>query len=223
MNAKNKQVYLLPGMGADERMYVKSWRELEGVTFLNWGEYQGEKTIGEVADRLIKQYALDEDVIIGGSSLGGMVASEIAQRLGCRGLILIGSTYRKEDVNVLLRWLSHLSEITPVGLMQVLVGKAEGHLLSEMFADSDGEFIKAMCRAVKCWETVKLIEKTNVLQIHGKRDHVIGYPKAPGRKIEFYLIEGAGHLVGMRHDAKCTELVNSFIEKLSRQQTTPHP
>lgn len=210
-------------MGADERMYVKSWRELEGVTFINWGEYQGEKTIGEVAERLIKQYALNEDVIIGGSSLGGMVASEIAQRLGCRGLILIGSTYRKDDVNVLLRWLSQLSDVTPIPFMQMLAGKYDEDLLSSMFAESDARFIKAMCKAIRKWESVKIFEDTSVLQIHGKRDQVIGYPKTLGREIELHLIEGAGHLVGMTHDAKCTELVNSFIEKLARQQTTPHP
>jgi hypothetical protein len=70
--------FLLPGMGATDAMYNGLKHKMGfKVNFLNWPEYRGEKTCADVARRVIKENDINADDVVGGSSLGGMVALEI--------------------------------------------------------------------------------------------------------------------------------------------------
>jgi hypothetical protein len=70
--------FLLPGMGATAAMYNGLKNKLGfKVNFLNWPEYRGEKTYADVARRVIKENDINADDVVGGSSLGGMVALAI--------------------------------------------------------------------------------------------------------------------------------------------------
>jgi len=72
--------FLLPGMGATDAMYNGLKHKLGfKVNFLNWPEYRGEKMYADVARRVLKENDIGADDVVGGSSLGGMVALEIAQ------------------------------------------------------------------------------------------------------------------------------------------------
>ncbi len=78
---------ILPGMGATAAMYNGLKHKLGfRVNFLNWPEYRGEKTYAEVARRVIEEEKIGTGDVVGGSSLGGMVALEIAQ-MTCRGCL----------------------------------------------------------------------------------------------------------------------------------------
>ena len=84
--------FLLPGMGATDAMYNGLKHKLGfKVNFLNWSEYHGEKTYADVARRVIKENDIGADDVVGGSSLGGMVALEIAQLLNPKSVVLLCS------------------------------------------------------------------------------------------------------------------------------------
>jgi hypothetical protein len=69
--------FFLPGMGATDAMYNGLKHKLGfKVNFLNWPEYHGEKTYADVARRVMKENDISADDVVGGSSLGGMVALE---------------------------------------------------------------------------------------------------------------------------------------------------
>lgn len=195
-------------MGADASMYGEAFRDLNAIRYVNWPEYDNEQSIPEMAERSIRKYGIQPDDIVGGSSLGGIVAAEIARHVHLRYLILIGSTLTPDNINPVLRKLSVLSEITPVALLQVLAGKAnavtENRMLT-MFRHSDVLFIKSMCKAVCTWEGN---QKPNcpVAHIHGEKDTVI-FPPATGAEI----IPGGGHLIAMTHES---DVVN-FIKNIS--------
>lgn len=168
--------------------------------------YEGETSLESVAKKIISQHQIDKEIVIGGSSLGGMVAIEIAKILGIRKIVLIGSAINPQYINQLLQKLSSLSQITPVKLIQVLTGKiniiSKNELLT-MFEDSDSRFIKAMCKALFSWEGLGNFD-CEICQIHGERDLVI-MPPNNGVKI----IPGAGHLIAMTHPVE----VSNFILK----------
>ena len=101
-------VYILPGMGARSQMYTSfpEWSELKNVSFLDWPKWDGETTISEIASNLINLHSIESKDIIAGSSLGGMIALEIAKLVKAEKAILIGSAVKPEEVNKLLLHLS---------------------------------------------------------------------------------------------------------------------
>lgn len=191
-------------MGADPSMYGEPFRNLGGIKYVHWPVYEKEQTISEVSERIIKENSIQSNDIVGGSSLGGIVAAEIAKHVRLHKLLLIGSTLNPDNINPVLKKLSTLSQITPVHLIQALAGKVntivENRLL-KMLSHSETLFIKSMCKAVFEWEGN---QKPNcaVAQIHGKNDHVI-FPPSTGAKI----IQNGGHLIAMTHETCVVEFI----------------
>jgi pimeloyl-ACP methyl ester carboxylesterase len=189
-------------------MYGEAFRALDSVTYLDWPTYDDELTIAEVAARLISENNIQADDIVGGSSLGGIVAAEIAKTINLQKLILIGSALTPANINPVLKKLAALSAITPVHLLQTFAGQANSIIenkLLEMFSHSEALFIKSMCRAVIGW---KGNQEPNcpVAHIHGAKDRVI-FPPASGAKI----IQNGGHLIAMTHEAAVVEFVYGNI------------
>ncbi len=200
--------YILPGMGADSSMYGEAFRSLDKVKYLDWPIYQNEQSISEISKRIIEEHHIQPTDIIGGSSLGGIVAAEISKQVNIYQLILIGSTLSPDKVNPVLKKLSALAEITPVHLIQALAGKVntiiENRLL-KMFSRSESLFIKSMCKAVFEWEGNQR-PSCKVEHIHGEKDNVIFPPSARAE-----IIDGGGHLIAMTHEARIVEFINTNI------------
>jgi pimeloyl-ACP methyl ester carboxylesterase len=204
-------IFLLPGMGADGRMYGPAWRTLPEARFPDWPEYRGETTYEQVADRVIAESRITPRDTVGGSSLGGMVALEIARRLDCRVVVLIGSAMDATEVNPLLRRLAPLASVTPLRLAQVISGRGAAAQLS-MFSDADPEFIGAMCRALTHWRGSGG-NADRLVRIHGANDRVIRCPA------DCHVIPRAGHLVAMTHAEEC---VRVLVTQLGTR-AAPHP
>jgi pimeloyl-ACP methyl ester carboxylesterase len=204
---KNKMTtIILPGMGADSRMYpYEKYGHIQDVIFSEWPEYKNETTLKAVALSVIEQHKINSNMVVGGSSLGGMVAVEIAKAVGIKQVILIGSTTHPKYINPLLQKLSGLSEITPVKIIQFLADMAnisgKNELLS-MFQKSDSRFIKAMCKALFKWEGLTDYQ-CKVCHIHGKKDKVI---LPPENNVE--LISEGGHLISMTHSERVANFIN---------------
>jgi esterase/lipase len=192
--------YLLPGMGATSAMYGDPWRSLCDSNAVDWPEYCGEKTVGDVADRLIDEYGICASDMVVGSSLGGLVALEIHFRLSLRHVVLVGSAVSREEINTFLIAMAPLVKVTPMRMIQHLAGKGCSQV-SAMFADVDAEFVRAMCVAVSKWCGYDGSMKA-VSRIHGQRDVVIKCPK------DAHIIAGGGHLIAMTHAEDCLEIIN---------------
>lgn len=196
--------YMLPGMGASAAMYDALRRELSfNINFINWPEYHGETSYKEVAQRVISENHISAGDVVGGSSLGGMVALEIANSIEVRAVILLGSAVNAKEVQGMLARLSPLAGITPISLVQALVGKHK-NLVSSMFAEANPEFIRAMATHLPSWAGYDgPLEK--VYRLHGKKDHIIPCPTA-GCDV----VDEAGHLLAMTHAGEAAQ----FLEKM---------
>lgn len=202
-----RKTLLLPGMGADSGMYGQAdYRHLTWVDFVDWPVYQGEKTIEAVARRVIGEYGITGDAIVGGCSLGGMVAVEIAKILNLRKVILIGSTAHPKAINPMLMKLSGFAHLAKVNHLQWIAGKINrsgDNLFLTMFEKADGRFMKAMCQAVCRWRGIDGY-RCDIRRIHGARDRVIEPPSRGATIIPY-----AGHLLPMTHG----KIVARFIEQ----------
>lgn len=205
--------YILPGMGASAAMYNALKRKVDfEIIFPNWPVYSGEKTYAEVARRVIDDYNLNDGDIVGGSSLGGMVALEIADIINPEAIILLGSAVSSKEVQNLLSILSPLASITPISVVQVLVGKNK-NLVSSMFADSDADFIRAMCQHLNSWSGYHgSLEK--VYRLHGKKDLIIPCP-ASGCDV----VVDAGHLLAITHVQETAHFLKKIRRELTRRSS----
>jgi pimeloyl-ACP methyl ester carboxylesterase len=196
-------------MGATAAMYNGLKHKLGfHVNFLNWPDYRGEKTYADVARRIIKEHAIGSEDVVGGSSLGGMVALEIARLMRVRAVVLLGSAVNRQEVQTLLTILSPLATAAPVTIIQALAGKHQ-NLVSTMFADSNPEFIRAMCSYLPSWTGYDgPMEK--VFRLHGKKDHVIPCPTS-GCEV----IETAGHLLAITHAAETADFLQRVYGQLA--------
>lgn len=196
--------YILPGIGADATMYGPAFKNVQDVQCLDWPIYHNEKSIKDISIRIIREYNIDSSDIVGGSSLGGIVAAEIAKNVEVKKIVLIGSTLTAENISPILKKLSVLSEIVPIHLIQAFAGKAsliDKNNLLKMFSTVDSAFIKAMCKAVFEWEGNPL-PQCDYSHIHGAKDFII-YPPKTGAKI----IDDGGHLIALSHEEEVAEFI----------------
>lgn len=191
--------YVLPGMGATSAMYSGPWRELSETRFLDWPHVPEPITLAGTAAVLIEKHGIKETDTLAGSSLGGIVALEIARLVQVKEVVLVGSAMTRSEINPFLMALAPLSDITPVSLLQALAGKSAGEL-GRMFAQVDPAFIRASCKDLMRWPGFEPTE-TILRRIHGARDHVIRCPDDAK-----HISEG-GHLIAMTHARECVAFV----------------
>ena len=111
------------------------------INFIDWPVYRGEKTYSEIAQRVIGEYGVEHGDMVGGSSLGGMVALEIARKKKIAAVVLIGSAVGRTEIQGVLSSLLPIATVMPISFIQVLVGKQDA-IAAKMFAEADPAFIK---------------------------------------------------------------------------------
>jgi pimeloyl-ACP methyl ester carboxylesterase len=190
-------------MGADRNMYSGKWHLMPNSVFLNWPPYRGEKSIVDVARRIIYEQQIIPGSIVIGSSLGGIVACEISHQIKLKNLILIGSAKQKSEINGLLAILHPLIDLAPLQFTQRIVSKIPNKII-QMFSQSEPEFIRAMCRAIfECHGLNSNIGEP--LRIHGTKDRVIPLPAGVQ-----YVLDG-GHLLAIKNAAECIKIVQEVL------------
>ncbi|MDP1581731.1 MAG: alpha/beta hydrolase [Candidatus Didemnitutus sp.] len=202
-------IFALPGMGADHRMYVGPWLRLANCRFLDWPTESTDVSIDALARHIVEKEHICDGAIIIGSSLGGIVACEIAKIRKIEHLFLIGSAQKAEEISGFLRAIHPLVDLAPMAFIQRASGKMPNELC-QMFRDTDAQFVRNMCRAIFTWDGLP-DKLTQVHRLHGRHDLVIPPPQGVGD-----LLSG-GHLLAMSHAEECVQ----FIESQLSSQTCP--
>jgi len=194
--------HFLPGMGADGGMYAGPWRTIPDSGFIDWPTYRGETELHEVAIRVVEENGISDGDTIIGSSLGGMIACEMATLLKPERLILTGGVCHPDEINGLLRLMHPLANLTPIQFLGSLSASVPGEL-ARMFTGVDAEFVRAMCLAVFRWGGLDP-DAIRPVRIHGARDLVVPLPENVDK-----ILPGAGHLIAMTHAEECVAWLRS--------------
>lgn len=200
------RIHALPGMGADHRMYPAPWSALPSFHPHDWVRHRGESSLPEVAKSMAEACQICDGDMLVGSSLGGMVACEITKIRRIPTLFLIGSALQKREVSTLLAFLHPLAKYAPIDWVRVSAGRIPLEM-SQMFAQIEGSFVRAMCEAVFQWRGGANAE-TRVLRLHGRRDLVIPPPENAD-----LLLDG-GHLISISHAKECAAYIGPAIDTL---------
>lgn len=197
-------IHALPGMGADHRMFPEPWSDLPGFTAHDWRNAKRAHILPELAAAVAADWQIQDGDTLVGCSLGGMVACEVTKLRKIPRLFLVGSAIQKDEINTWLAALHPFIDLAPIDWLRLSASKVPGELAS-MFAESDPEFVRAMCKAIFQWDG-QVGTRTKVFRLHGRHDLVI----PPPRQADL-LLEG-GHLVAMTHALECVAFVRRNLD-----------
>jgi esterase/lipase len=211
-----KNIYLISGLGADERVYSKINFGNNSVTFIPWLIPEKNETIEAYALRLSKKIINEKPILIG-LSFGGMMAVEVAKHIQTEKIILISSSKNKSEVPFYYRLAGKLllNRIVPTSVLvksNKLVNKVfatrsneDKKLVASMIANTDIEILK--------WSIDKIVNlknktaHSNLFHIHGTADRILPckFVKAD------YTIKGGKHLMIMTRANEVEEIIMKVI------------
>jgi pimeloyl-ACP methyl ester carboxylesterase len=210
---------LLPGMGADARMFAPQQQAFPGLQVPAWIAPRPRESLTDFARRMAPTLAFRRPLVLGGVSLGGMVAWELARHLRPEALILIASCSTRRGIRPLFRAARPLVPLVPAGLFKLAKrlaplycgrighgGAADRRLAVAMLRDADVGFLQWALAAVLDWQP-SAIEATRVFRIHGTRDLVI-----PARRVAADALLPGGHLINLSHADEVNRLIRQTIE-----------
>ncbi len=181
------KVYLFSGLGADERLFQKL-KPVSGYTYvpLPYVHPGKSQTLSEYADLMIDEYKFETPCVLGGVSIGGMIAQEIAQKVKPEKLLLISTIqYRKELPGIFklgnnsftksLLSKPLLDVVAKVGDKFTVKSKDGRKLFYDMLRDSEADFLTFGFGVVLGWQPP--IAQVPVIRIHGNRDGVFPFSR----------------------------------------------
>ncbi len=189
-------------------MYSGPWYEIDNAHFIDWPPYHQETSIVDLANRLIVEYKINQDDIIIGSSMGGIVGLEIANIIRVKRIILIGSAVSSNELSFLSKALMPLSRKSIVKISQ-FISSLSKDLIQQMYSKSDPDFIVSMSKAILNWQGYKG-DRNIFARIHGKKDHFIKCPD------NCEIIDKGGHLIAMSHSRECVDFIKKQLQQHRR-------
>jgi len=207
------KIALIPGLAATAAMYGPAFDALDGdIVRVDWPARAYPKSIEELADRVLESTPVSDCDVVVGSSLGGMVGAEIAQRTSPRALVLIGSAREPREVNMLLRQIAKMGDRLPVEHLQSLMGLdflAGRAPILAMLAQADPDQVRAMAGAIFAWRG-RPVPACPSPRIHGAWDLVIPPPPDGAR-----IVPRAGHMLAMTHAEVVVEWLGEVLRDVA--------
>lgn len=215
------KIYLISGLGADERVFRLLDFHKTPVTHIHWLEPQSiHETLSHYTERLSEQIDLGQEVVLVGVSFGGIIAQELARVIPCRRVIIISSVKSEKEYPLHLKLLrsTRLYALAPASWLKKLglpfasyffgtETSEETVLLRDIIRETPEKFMTWAIWALMRWKNPQPL--TNLIHFHGTQDRVF-----PTYSIRFYIpIEGGGHFMILNRATLISNWINKVIQK----------
>lgn len=200
---------LIPGMGADHRLFDGIILPGNDVLRANWIPHRDDDNLSTYAARFAEHYGIGAADILIGVSMGGIIAGAIAQKVPPQRLILVSSCTDICQLSPLMAALSPIGPISPFEVARLLprgLMPAHRKLALAMFEDQDMDFIRWACGAVMGWTGVYRLPGT--VTIHGTVDRVFPIRRQPQVDVT---IQGGGHLMVMDRASEVAAAITACL------------
>ena len=196
------KVYFISGLGADERVFYKILLPpAYEICHLKWKQPAAKETIEEYAIRMAEEINTNEPFSLVGLSMGGMIASEIAEKLHPAKTILISSYPSSLMFPALFSWAKQTKAyrfVPPAIFKRASIAKrfftaeeaADKALIKQQIMDCDMDFLKWSIPAILNWKREQVPD--NIFCIHGSRDEVLPMNR---RVKNLFTVNKAGHMM----------------------------
>lgn len=214
-------IYCLPGLGADQRLFSKLQLNANLIP-INYVEAKIDDTAGTYAVKLLDQIK-EENPILMGVSLGGILAIEISKLIPVKKLILISTIKTKNELPPYFSLVDHL----PFDISKTAawfknygewlkpfynkISREEMDLFKSMLLKTPDEFINWGVNAVSHWKNETIT--TNYIHIHGTLDLVF-----PTKWVKDYTeVKGGSHFMVVDKASQLTPIINEELESLKEK------
>jgi pimeloyl-ACP methyl ester carboxylesterase len=212
------KTYFLSGIAADGRLFrrIRLPVGFEAV-YLNWIKPFHDEPLDHYALRLAEKINVHEPFVLVGTSLGGIVATEIALKYKPLAIIIIGSVPTVLQLPTYYRMVEKLKlyKIIPGSLYNISArvkhyftreDPEDKKIIIRMISETDPAFIKWGIQAVLKWRNTQIPK--SLYHIHGTRDEVFPY----GYTSPTYTISKGDHVIVI---TKAEEVNNILAEIFS--------
>ena len=212
--------YLIPGMGADKRLFQHFNLTNGKVHHLDWIPHGSSKNLAEYATLMAERITTEKNIIVG-SSMGGMVTVEIAKLIQPKGAVLVSAPSGRHEFPQVLKNLNALRlhrALTPKQVLRIstLADLFMGFKTDEqraMFYDmlrGNGEdFLHFAISAVLEWKNTTP-PTVPFIQILGTHDRLFKQHKIPNA----VMLEGSGHFTAFERGKEVSEIIVKWADKL---------
>lgn len=218
------QIYLIPGLGFDCRIFQKLDFKHNQVHHINWIEPKRKEHIRDYAIRMLgKAQHSQEKVVLIGHSLGGIIAQEYAVTFPVEKVILISSIQSRNELPMLFK------SIAPLGLQYTFTkglcintvqywGKQHGYETSEevtlfksMVGSYSNTYLRWALKALSTWQTPAFPHHQAIHHIHGTHDKTFPFKliKRPG-----VTISGGGHFMVFKRSDVVNDALREELKKI---------
>jgi pimeloyl-ACP methyl ester carboxylesterase len=219
-------------MGVDARLFVPQREAFPDLEVPAWLKPDGvDESLAHYAERLAASCKTTGDptrpIVIGGLSMGGMLALEMAKHLDVKVVAMMASCDHPCAVMPLLALGDKVGRMTPRAVLsmgkvvaRLFVGRGgvspeRRKLLQDMLRDMDVGFLKWAGRAVMAWGGVLGSDLPGVviMHAHGTRDWVL--PLSRLRTAPTLVVEGGAHVLSMSHAREVNEFLREAVSGAS--------
>lgn len=215
-----KTIYCIPGLGADEKCFQYLDLSFANPIFINWIQPYKDETLHNYAMRLKQEFIYNDDAIIFGLSLGGMIAVELAKSFPCLKAIIISSAKTKNEIPFywkmfqyvpVYKFLPEWSVRKNSLLRNYFLGarkKETKNYVKQVAEKADVIFYRWAINAILSWQNE--ITPPNVFHIHGTNDKLL-----PSKFIKAdKLIANGGHLMILENAEEVSVLIKHLVDRL---------
>jgi pimeloyl-ACP methyl ester carboxylesterase len=216
----DKHLYLLSGMGADERIFKHlRFPAAYTVHYLDWLTPSPAETFEEYAARMAARIE-HEHITLVGVSFGGMLAVEIARQRKVDKVVLISSIkntgerppylswVKKTGLLALLRLPDSILFTRRKGIVKLFLNaetEEEMLLLSEYMQKTSYGYLRWGIRAIVYWAND--FKPASIIHIHGAKDRTF-----PHRFIKAdYTVPDGGHFMVYNRAAAINEILRKEL------------
>ena len=210
-----KNIYVISGLGADERVFHKTNFGNNNVTHIHWVTTLQNESIEAYALRLCTHIHHENPILVG-LSFGGMMAMEVAKHMATEKIILISSAKTKYELPKFYRIAGKLNlhKLIPTYFFKSANvftnwafsnrSKNDKRILAEMMKDMNMKFLRWSIDKILHWKNETI--HNNVTHIHGTADRILPYRNTN----DTITINGGPHLMIVTKAAE----VNKHLQEI---------
>jgi len=212
-------IYLMPGLGLDHRIFDQLSFRSGNVYYLNWLEPLVNESLSSYTERLSRMIKKGPNPLVFiGHSFGGVLVQELHRLVQAYKLVLISSIHSPQELPFQLRLLKytrlHRLIRTDVlkGSLWIWGGKHgyDTPELQALFRQSAGQlshyYFRWAVEQIVCWTTVPT--PCTILRIHGTEDKTFPFQRIGGATA----IEKGDHLAVCKHGPLISKLIDEFLQ-----------
>lgn len=211
------RIFLIPGLGADCRIYKNINLDGHYVIMANWITPDATDTLSSYSQKIIDQYNISKDDVVIGNSMGGIVAVEIAKKINLKKAIIISSIKTDSEAPryfyffrkyPLYRYIPDNMLVNLKFLLKPLFGKISkknAELFVDMLENTPSKFIKWAMKAILDWRNTEI--PSSVYHITGNKDAIF-----PDKYIKnAQIINNGSHLMVFTKAKEINQLLKQLL------------